>query len=64
MIQIGIITQFEECLILEALFQGFRRQHGIGDGRQHREKFLRIVKIEADLAAQEEERRKIKVVSY
>lgn len=31
-----------ELLFIEAMFQLFRREHGIGNGVQNREKFLRI----------------------
>lgn len=58
------MSQLDEALHLEALFQMFRRAHGIGDGHVHREKFLRIMKVEAQIAGEIEERRKIVIVSH
>lgn len=58
------MTQFDEALHLEVLWQQFRRQHGIGDGRIHRVKFLNTLLLQSEQWHEEQERRKIKVVSY
>lgn len=55
-------TDFDICCRLEVMFLEFRRLHGIGNGRQNREKFVRILKAQMEMALAEEERRKIKIV--
>jgi len=37
------MEQFFEAVWIEAAFQTFRKQHGIGNGKANREKFLRMM---------------------
>lgn len=55
------MTQLDEALHLEALFQMFRSQHAVGNGGVHRAKFLKILQVQSEIWNAEEERKKIKI---
>lgn len=59
-----IINEFIVCLTLEVRWQQFRRAHGIGDGSQNRQKFNKLLNIQAEQWYAEQQRHAIQVVSH